>query len=125
MKYFDMSEFACKHCGRLPENGMSPALLEALDKLREAWGGPIIVSSGWRCKEHNAEIGGVSNSQHTLGTAADIYTVGGYNEYRQLLQLARDMRLFDASGEYNTSMFIHLDQRDGGTNPNYYSWIGD
>ena len=43
-----------------------------LDPIREAWGEPIVVSSGYRCKELNALVGGVKNSHHLLGCAADI-----------------------------------------------------
>ena len=120
-----MSEFACKHCGQLPPNGMNIALLEALDKLREAWGAPVYVSSAYRCNEHNAAVGGVPGSEHTKGVAADIYVDGGSAEYERFLQLIKDLHIFDAIGEYHSSMFTHVDQRDNGTNPNYYSWIGD
>ena len=45
---------------------------QLLDPIREAWGEPIVVSSGYRCKELNTLIGGVKNSHHMLGCAADI-----------------------------------------------------
>ena len=48
---------------------------QLLDPIREAWGEPIVVSSGYRCKELNTLIGGVKNSHHILGCAADI--IGG------------------------------------------------
>ena len=43
-----------------------------LDRLRGEWGRPIIVTSGYRCKELNAAVGGTRNSQHLKGQAADI-----------------------------------------------------
>ena len=43
-----------------------------LDPLREAWGSPIIVTSGYRCPELNARVGGVKTSYHPRGMAADI-----------------------------------------------------
>ena len=43
-----------------------------LDRLRGEWGRPIIVTSGYRCKELNAAVGGARNSQHLKGQAADI-----------------------------------------------------
>ena len=43
-----------------------------LDRLRDEWGRPIIVTSGYRCKELNAAVGGTRNSQHLKGQAADI-----------------------------------------------------
>ena len=45
---------------------------QLLDPIREAWGKPIVVSSGYRCKELNALVGGAKNSHHMLGCAADI-----------------------------------------------------
>ena len=46
-----------------------------LDPLREAWGQPIIVSSGYRCGRLNKIVKGSPSSQHLLGQAADIHTV--------------------------------------------------
>ncbi len=44
-----------------------------LDPLRRLYGKPIIVSSGYRCEKLNAAVGGVANSWHLLGNAADIH----------------------------------------------------
>ena len=78
-KYFDYDEVACRCCGNVPDNGISPRLLELLDSIREALGKPMYISCAYRCPAHNAEVGGVSNSQHVLGTAADIQMPEGYN----------------------------------------------
>lgn len=43
-----------------------------LDPMREAWGGPLVVTSGFRCKALNKAVGGVSDSAHLYGYAADI-----------------------------------------------------
>ena len=45
---------------------------QLLDPIREAWGGPIIVTSGYRCKQLNELVGGTKYSHHILGCAADI-----------------------------------------------------
>lgn len=50
---------------------------EVLDKLREAWGSPIKVSSGFRCEELNKKIGGSKTSSHLKGYAADLVPVNG------------------------------------------------
>lgn len=121
MKYFDMEEFACKCCGELPADGMNLVLLAALDQLREEYGKPIYVSSGWRCPSHNAEVGGVSNSQHVLGNAADIYVDGDYEEFYNLVL---DMGLFDGVGHYPNDEFVHVDMRLNGVAPNEYQWEG-
>lgn len=119
MKWFNISEFRCKHCGELPNNGMNPILLTNLDKLREMYGYPIIVSCGYRCNYHNREVGGVSNSQHVLGNAADIYVNG---DYQRFYNLVVQSRLFDGVGYYPYDEFVHVDVRDNGRNPNSYMW---
>ena len=45
---------------------------ELLDKVRERWGKPLRVTSGFRCEKLNSAVGGVKKSHHTLGCAADI-----------------------------------------------------
>ena len=61
---------------------------QLLDPIREAWGEPIVVSSGYRCKELNTLIGGVKNSHHILGCAADIIA-GNRADHRRLFKLIR------------------------------------
>lgn len=51
-------------------------IVNVLQPLRTALKKPVIVSSGYRCIELNKHIGGVSNSQHVLGQAADITVIG-------------------------------------------------
>lgn len=43
-----------------------------LDRARELFGNPIVITCGYRTPEHNAEIGGVPGSAHTKGMAVDI-----------------------------------------------------
>lgn len=47
---------------------------DCLDPIRELWGLRLIVNSGYRCPRLNALVGGVKNSQHMRGEAADITT---------------------------------------------------
>ncbi len=85
---FKHREFACPcpRCGGFP---VEPAerLVRAAQALRDQTGKPIIVSSGVRCKVHNAEVGGVSNSRHLLGHAMD-FCVRGMSA-AQVLPLAK------------------------------------
>lgn len=46
--------------------------VEVLQPIRDAWGRPVVISSGYRCPKLNAAVGGVKGSQHLLGQAADI-----------------------------------------------------
>ena len=64
---------------------------QLLDPIREAWGEPIVVSSGYRCKELNTLIGGVKNSHHMLGSAADIIA-GNKADHRRLFKLIFQMQ---------------------------------
>lgn len=52
-----------------------------LDPLRQAWGGPINVSSGYRCPLLNTAVGGSPSSVHPLGWAADLQPANGKTEY--------------------------------------------
>ena len=90
MKYFGISEIIkcidghCKdhRCGydeqtvvRVPSEVVKNAMAlveEVLDPARERLGKPIKVNSGYRCPLKNKAVGGVANSQHLLGEAADI-----------------------------------------------------
>ena len=71
---FTVSEFAC-------EDGSDKVLIdtdlvEILQKIRDHFGEPIIINSAYRSASHNRKVGGVSNSQHVKGTAADIVVSG-------------------------------------------------
>lgn len=74
-KHFRVREFASK-------DGADKVLIDddlvaLLEDIREAAGGKAItINSGYRSPEHNAAVGGVSNSQHVKGTAADIVVEG-------------------------------------------------
>ena len=63
---------------------------QLLDPIREAWGEPIVVSSGYRCKQLNTLIGGVKNSHHLLGCAADIIA-GNRADHRKLFKIIQQM----------------------------------
>ncbi|MSS18758.1 D-Ala-D-Ala carboxypeptidase family metallohydrolase [Sodaliphilus pleomorphus] len=59
-----------------------------LDPLREAWGAPIIVTSGYRSPQLNKAVHGAASSQHMLGQAADIHAMSDNpEENRKLLDL--------------------------------------
>lgn len=51
---------------------MYGSFLTRLDNAREFAGVPFVINSGYRCPKHNAEIGGVDDSSHVWGVAADI-----------------------------------------------------
>lgn len=49
-------------------------LAATLQTIRDTYNQPIIISSGFRCKQLNKIVGGVSNSDHVFGCAADIHS---------------------------------------------------
>lgn len=70
-KNFTYQEFRCKHCNKLR---IDMNLVYKLEELRKLIGNKkIYVTSGYRCPLHNKAVGGVKNSQHLYGRAADIY----------------------------------------------------
>lgn len=79
IRYFTREEFRCK-CGGQYCNGFpaepKEAMVRIADQLRENLGVPITVVSGLRCRQWNAIQGGVENSQHIYGEAADIWAAG-------------------------------------------------
>lgn len=77
-----------------------------LQPLRDAWGKPLKVNSGYRCKALNAAVGGVPTSQHVKGEAADIAA----GDPVKLARLAVKLGLpFDQMILYPT--FVHLSHR--------------
>ena len=85
MKYFTFDELTKSATAKRKGIDNTPnedvrANLEALvdnilDPLREAYGKPIIVTSGYRCERLNKAVGGASTSQHAKGEASDIRSV--------------------------------------------------
>lgn len=69
IRFFRMSEFACPCCGRVE---LDATFVLKLDLAREIAGVPFVITSGYRCPAHNAEVGGVKQSAHMAGLAADI-----------------------------------------------------
>ena len=84
-----------------------------LEPLRRLYGGPIVVTSGYRCKEVNRLVGGVPDSQHMKGEAADCYVP----DVAKLLALLRRSGLeFDQAIHYRKRNFLHLSLKRSGAN---------
>lgn len=79
VKYFGRAEFQCncggKYCNGFPAEP-HPLLVKVADRVREHFGAAAIVSSGVRCEQHNANVGGVVGSRHLYGKAMDFRISG-------------------------------------------------
>ena len=113
MKWFKEKEFACKCCGQLPplaRENVKALVSEVLDPVREKLGMPIVVNSGYRCEKHNKDVGGVRNSQHLRGEAADVTC----SDLPRLKALIIENGKFDQLITYPT--FLHVSYKRTGGN---------
>ena len=68
---------------------------EVLEPLREWYGKPIVVASGYRCPMLNKAVGGVTNSQHMKGQAVDLFLDGDIEKGKKWFAYIRDHLPFD------------------------------
>ncbi len=100
-KYFTQAEMACKDGTPYPVL-WADRLLELfsqLDVIREAWGGPLFVVSGYRTPEHNTIIGGAGQSQHVEGRAVDIRPIKKDLTFSDIHKLQRLIDTLLAAGK--------------------------
>lgn len=116
MKYFTIEELTkTSHpVKNIPDETEKARLVKLVDKildpLREAWGAPIIVTSGYRCDKLNKLVGGATNSQHRRGEAADIRTKSNtQEENKKLWDLIIKLKLpFDQMINEKNFKWIHV-----------------
>lgn len=121
-KYFTISELCnssiakSKGISNIPtetiETNLNALIDNILDPLREAYGKPITTNSGYRCPKLNKLVGGVSNSQHQTGHAADI-SVGNKEGNKQLFDLILTLKLpFDQLINESNYQWVHVSYSD-------------
>ena len=103
--HFNLSEFACPCCNLVM---LHPKLHAKLVELRNILERPVYITSGYRCSKYNRQIGGVLNSYHCIGLAADI-KVKDINLIT-LLEICENID-FAGIGLYEKKNFLHLDVR--------------
>jgi len=123
MKHFNLSEFF--HSSTAAKNGIKnePSFDEkativrninllvdnVLDPVRDMVNTPIMITSGYRCPQVNRLVGGINNSQHMSGCAADFH-VQGYNHsmmYKVFLYIFNTLE-FDQLIYYPSKNIIHV-----------------
>lgn len=103
-KNFCVSEFACKDGGKRVLFDME--LVVRLQKLRDYFKRPVLITSGYRTCSYNASVGGVKDSQHIYGRAADIKVIGVESDK---IAVAAVNAGFRGVGVYGK--FVHVDVR--------------
>ena len=105
-EHFNRSEFECQ-CG-CGFDTVDIELLEALETIRHRYMKPIKITSGCRCIQHNAAIGGSYDSQHTKARAAD-FKVQGMEPEEIYNFLCRTYPETFGVGIYES--WVHIDSR--------------
>ena len=113
-KHFNITEFNSKDGAPMPEPVKKNIieLAKNLEVIRAYFNSPIKINSAYRSPAHNAKIGGVKNSQHVLGKAADIVIPG-----RTPREIANGIEQLIAQGKIKQgglgiySSFVHYDIR--------------
>jgi hypothetical protein len=90
-------------------NGCQQSLVEALERFRELAGKPVLVNDAYRCKIHNAEVGGVGKSEHMEGLAADIRVEG--LTAGELERIALKIHEIRGIGRADHKKYLHIDVR--------------
>lgn len=104
MKYFTMGEMMRStiaekkgidnKCTKEDAERLKKLIEKVLDPLREAYGKPIVVTSGYRCPALNKAVGGSPTSDHMKGCAADVHgTPNTKEENKRLFYLAQSINI--------------------------------
>lgn len=116
------NEFKCK-CGQPHDYELSDKLVSMLEQLYEKLNcSKIIVTSGYRCTQHDKTVGGSGTGQHTRGTAADICCYGQDGKpisSKVVCCTAQDLGFGGIANISSEYIYTHVDVRTG------YRWLGD
>ena len=124
IQYFRREEFRCqcggKYCNGFPAEPVEETVRLA-DEIRRRAGVPLNVNSGVRCKQHNADVGGVWNSLHLTGQAIDLAPIGGNISAARLQEIAEQVQAEKLPGRGGLGRYdwgVHVD------NGKYSRWNG-
>ncbi len=113
-KYFTKSEFDCNDGSEMPDDVLINIedLADELDIIREFFNAPITVNSGYRSPDYNKSIG-AKQSQHLLGTAADIVVKGfSADEVANAIEGLNRIGAIKIGGLGRYDNFTHVDTRE-------------
>jgi uncharacterized protein YcbK (DUF882 family) len=117
---FSQEEFACSETG---ECKMSASFMAKMQKLRDVYGNPMTITSGYRSPKHSIEASKPTGklSTHARGCAADI-ACNGQQAY-EIMKLAFQLG-FTGIGvsQKGSARFVHLDTFNGAPRPNVWSY---
>ena len=114
VEFFTRYEFRCpcKRCGGFPVEP-EETMVFVVNEIRRRAGVPISIvdsgGSGIRCKEHNAEVGGVANSEHLYGRAADLHSSLPPSRLKQIAEQVTAEMIPGKGGIGLYSWGIHVD----------------
>lgn len=118
-KNFNSKEFDCHGKGCCSETQVDEQLVEYVQKIRDHFGKPVNISSGYRCAKHNKSVGGATASRHAKGQAADIYIDGvapaEIAKYAESIGI-KGIGLYETKAD---GFFVHVDTRE-----TKYFWYG-
>lgn len=108
---FKVKEFACHGKGCCNTVTIDTALVDIVQKIRDHFGKPVNINSGYRCPTHNKNVGGVTGSYHAKGKAADISVVdvapAEVAKYAESIGV-KGIGLYETSSD---GFFVHVDTR--------------
>lgn len=103
---FAVGEFGCR-CTRCKTILVDEGLVERLQQVRDHFDKAVVITSGYRCEAHNAEVSGAAGSRHTKGQAADFYIPGVAPA--EIAKFAESIGI-KGIGLYDD--FVHIDTRE-------------
>jgi len=120
LKHFSIHEFDSPD---QPGSGklMKPEFLVKLDAARDRSDRPWIITSGYRTVAHNTAVGGVPDSAHTRGYAADI-SIDGWPEY-DVVRLIADLTVVGFRRIGRAHSFVHVDCDPDKPSPGYWDYF--
>ena len=119
-EHFDYQEFGITDETDISvKENIKKLVINVLEKIRAEYAMPIYITSGYRTPKHNKAVGGVSNSQHVYGEAADFTG----RDFKRLVRIINEMDdegllNYDQLIIYRKRQFVHISYRNESINRN-------